>query len=227
MQPNFPDGHVTPYHHRDYWRRVHGILVATGGAMRRVHFFRQRGFTLIETMITVMMVSILASVAIPQFSKYVRNSKKTEAYTNLRKLYDGQVAYFHEEYVTREGTAISKQFVAMENWTPEPPGEKKQFGDWEQEGWKALGFSPDGPVYFAYYTYAAFPKDEDQWFLVGAASDLNGDNWFGITERFGWYNRWAGIVEGSPALYKAEELAGVQPWDSDSEGDGDDGETGL
>lgn len=43
----------------------------------------QKGFTLIELMITVVVIGILASIAVPAYSNYVLRGKLTEAMTEL------------------------------------------------------------------------------------------------------------------------------------------------
>ena len=47
---------------------------------------QQRGFTLIELMITIAIIAILAAVALPAYNDYVTRGKITEATTNLGAL---------------------------------------------------------------------------------------------------------------------------------------------
>ncbi len=50
------------------------------------------GFTLVELMIVVVILGILAAVAIPAFTRYVKRSKTSEATGNISKIYQGEVS---------------------------------------------------------------------------------------------------------------------------------------
>ncbi len=53
-----------------------------------------RGFTLIELMITVAIVGILSSIAYPSYQNYVRQSYRSDAYNGLTSLADQQEVYY-------------------------------------------------------------------------------------------------------------------------------------
>lgn len=62
---------------------------ASGGRHRGA-----RGFTLIELMITVMIVGILAAIAIPQYQQFVTKSRRAEAKAGLARVQGALERYF-------------------------------------------------------------------------------------------------------------------------------------
>ena len=54
----------------------------------------QRGFTLIEIMVTVAIVAILAAIALPNYSAYVQRGKIGEAISNLAAMHMNMEQYF-------------------------------------------------------------------------------------------------------------------------------------
>jgi len=57
---------------------------------------RSHGFTLIELMVTIAIVSVLAAIAIPAYNGYIKTAKMAEAKTNLSALRLAQEEYFLE-----------------------------------------------------------------------------------------------------------------------------------
>lgn len=58
---------------------------------------QEKGFTLIELMITVAILGILAAVAIPSFLQYQARARQSEAKISLGAMYTLEIAYFAED----------------------------------------------------------------------------------------------------------------------------------
>lgn len=71
-------------------------------AFRPTSRSRLRGFTLIELMIAVAVIAILAAIAIPSYSEYVRTSRRAQAKADLVE-YATQAERFHTVNNTYEG----------------------------------------------------------------------------------------------------------------------------
>lgn len=76
-----------------------------------------RGFTLIEIMIVVVIVGILASIALPAYQEYVRQGNRTEAKSALL-----EAAQALERHYSVNGTYLSGGNLAAVYKTSVPPG---------------------------------------------------------------------------------------------------------
>ena len=66
-----------------------------------------RGFTLIELMITIAILGIIASIALPAYTGYIKTAKLQEAHNNIAALRIAQEEFFLENnaYFGGAGTA--------------------------------------------------------------------------------------------------------------------------
>lgn len=58
------------------------------------HTSRASGFTLIELMITVMIIGVLAAIAIPQYQQFVTKTRRAEAKSGLARVQGALERYF-------------------------------------------------------------------------------------------------------------------------------------
>jgi type IV pilus assembly protein PilA len=159
------------------------------------HLQRRRalGFTLVELMIVVVILGILAAVAGPAFTRYVKRSKTSEALLNSSRIYQSQVAYYN--MASERGTAV---FCYSPITPGTPPSASKYPANpaiWTNDViWSALGFSLDTPHYYAYWTFTTSPTA----FVAAALGDIDGDGIQSHFDRNGALNN--GEIQGSPLI---------------------------
>lgn len=91
---------------------------------------KTHGFTLLELMIVVAIISFLASIGLPQYFKYQARARQAEVVLNLASLHTAQQTYFAE----------NGRYAAVLNG---PDG----------LGWKPEGYKGGGKGEGFYYTY--------------------------------------------------------------------------
>src|SRR5262249_37029353 len=80
---------------------------------------RQAGFTLVELMVVVAIVSVLAAIAIPSFLKNARKAKTSEALVQLNRIYSASRTYILEPHTPAGQTApVAPGFPDSEGMTP-------------------------------------------------------------------------------------------------------------
>lgn len=77
-----------------------------------------RGFTLVELMITVMIIGILATIAVPSYQQYVQRARRTEAKAAMMRIMGAQERYFTvNNLYTQDPKALNYPLCAGSNTT--------------------------------------------------------------------------------------------------------------
>lgn len=150
------------------------------------------GFSLVEMMVTVVILGILSTVALVSYRQYVRRVHTSEALGMLGMIRMRQETYRSEfsQYcdvssATHDGTSGT----VASHWPATAPGQTAT--DWNSgipPEWIQLGVRPSGPVYFRYDVVAGNPgvtpnlpggygtsSNQDAWWVGHAYGDLDGD----------------------------------------------------
>jgi len=165
-----------------------GMEIQTSGTPSRA------GFTLLELMIAVAVVGVLAAIAIPLLTSYQLRSKSAEAKTNLSAIRVLEEGYYSENQVYRSANAEP----------PAIPGTVAVNFDEVNSDFGALGFVPQGNVYFS---YGVAVSADSTGFTADAAADIDGD---GFVQYWGYANPDSGgaLVAGKVGC---DVSAGIEP----------------
>jgi prepilin-type N-terminal cleavage/methylation domain-containing protein len=139
----------------------------------RMRVGEERGFTLIEIMITVAIIGVLAAIAIPMYMSHASKARGVEAVVQLSKLKTNAKQYFLERHSFPptlaetlpgdDGTACAskdRRFDSSPKWQTDPT-------------WSALDFSVGERSQFSYHFQTTGPTSARAWAV--ADPSCNGD----------------------------------------------------
>jgi len=144
------------------------------------------GFTLVELMVVVAIVSVLATLGVYGPRRYIASSKTGEAVQMLGSIKAAQESYKDETF---QYLNVSESFTD-EKYYPSnsKPGQAKaMWGGTDElaQKWATLGVNPNGPVLFVYACVAGGPAEAVP--SPAESGDITVGNWPTAAPGTPWY----------------------------------------
>ena len=91
------------------------------GQALNVEFRMNRGFSMIEVIVVVVVIGIMLAVALPKYNRVVEKSRQAEAFTNLAAIRGAQARYYAEKGVWAQDDTDSDAFDKLDFEEPVDP----------------------------------------------------------------------------------------------------------
>jgi prepilin-type N-terminal cleavage/methylation domain-containing protein len=127
---------------------------------------RRAGFTIIELMITVGLIGIISTLAIPGLLRFQLRTKVAEGHTNIAAIRKAEESYYAEYNL----------YVSAQPAMPVTVGRLKTpwgLAATDAHSFNTMGFSPEGELYFQYAV-----TSNSTSYTIAARSDIDGDSTF-------------------------------------------------
>jgi prepilin-type N-terminal cleavage/methylation domain-containing protein len=175
---------------------------------------RQRGFTLIEVTIVMVVVSLLAAAGWWAYTNHRRKMRAADARKNVDRLVEASLAYYLADHGSLTEKSVTRRFPPP---APDTPGvdvcchqpehrcDPQKFADaWKAETWKDLDFSLQMPFYH-WYRYDSKGVDKNAEFTVSAGGNLDCDETYASFRRGGHVDE-GGNPVADPAISVENEF---------------------